>query len=54
MRSGKPFRVLTAIQALSRRHQYAITELLIAHEVGREVFTSGLDASRLVPMVRFC
>jgi hypothetical protein len=51
--SGKPLRMLPATQALRRCRQYPITEVLIAHDMRRELFTSGLGASRFVPVVRF-
>jgi hypothetical protein len=51
--SGKLLRMMTAMQAFGWCHQYSIADLLIARDMGCELFTSGLDASRFAPAVRF-
>ena len=51
--SGKLLRMITAMQAFGWCHQYSIADLLIARDMGCEVFTSGLDASRFAPVIRF-
>src|SRR5215831_4180410 len=45
--------MMTAMQAFGWCHQYSIAHLLLARDVGCELFTSGLDASRFTPVVRF-
>jgi hypothetical protein len=51
---GKPFRMITAMQALGWCHQNSIGHLLIARDMGCELFTSRLHASRFASLVRFC
>ena len=51
--SGKLLRMMTAMQAFGGRHQYSIVDPLIARDMGCKLFTSGLDASRFAPVVRF-
>ena len=51
--SGKPLSMMTAMQAFGWCHQYSIADLLIARDMGCELFTPGLDASRFAPVVRF-
>jgi hypothetical protein len=45
--------MMTAVQAFGWCHQYSIADLLIARDMGCELITSGLDASRFAPVIRF-
>jgi hypothetical protein len=45
--------MMKAMQAFGWCHQYSIAYLLIARDMGCELFTSGLDAARFAPAVRF-
>jgi hypothetical protein len=45
--------MITAMQAFGWRHQYSISYLLIARDMGCELFTSWFHASRFAPSVRF-
>jgi hypothetical protein len=45
--------MMATMQAFGWFHQHSIAELLIAHDMSCELFTSGLVASRLTPVVRF-
>ena len=45
--------MMTAKQAFGWCRQYSIADLLIARDIGCELFTSGLDTSRFASVVRF-